>query len=225
MRDPGRPVSASAGDGRPARFHQWQRNLRILDVKEIKTVAYVPLSHPLVERLIGTVRRECLDRTARAPPIGADPSSTNHPRRAANPERPGAAGPARQPPGARDADRPAPRARHLPPATREPRCHERALRAAHRGGRTGVPHTSTSCNRLSMRREPSTSSFDGGQHDVVVSARGTDSTAGIDARGDSRLTMIGRIGQGTSEPSLDVPLGAVIAPSAFVSALTCPPLV
>jgi len=35
----------------------------ILDVKEIKTVPYVPLSHPFVERLIGTIRRECLDRT------------------------------------------------------------------------------------------------------------------------------------------------------------------
>jgi hypothetical protein len=34
------------------RFHQWQRNLRILDVKEIKTVPYVPLSHPFIERLI-----------------------------------------------------------------------------------------------------------------------------------------------------------------------------
>ena len=45
------------------RFHQWQRNLRVLDVKEIKTVPYVPLSHPFVERLIGTIRRECLDRT------------------------------------------------------------------------------------------------------------------------------------------------------------------
>ena len=45
------------------RFHQWQANLRIRDVKEIKTVPYVPLSHPFVERLIGTVRRECLDRT------------------------------------------------------------------------------------------------------------------------------------------------------------------
>ena len=38
-------------------------NLRILDVREIKTVRYVPLSHPFVERLIGTIRRECLDRT------------------------------------------------------------------------------------------------------------------------------------------------------------------
>ncbi len=45
------------------RFHQWQANLRILDVKEIKTVPYVPLSHPFVERLIGTIRREYLDRT------------------------------------------------------------------------------------------------------------------------------------------------------------------
>ena len=32
-------------------------------VKAIKTVPYVPLSHPFVERLIGTIRREC--RTAR----------------------------------------------------------------------------------------------------------------------------------------------------------------
>jgi putative transposase len=42
------------------RFHQWQANLRILEVKEIKTVPYVPLSHPFVERLIGTLRREYL---------------------------------------------------------------------------------------------------------------------------------------------------------------------
>jgi transposase InsO family protein len=45
------------------RFHQWQANLRILQVTEIKTVPHVPLSHPFVERLIGTVRREFLDRT------------------------------------------------------------------------------------------------------------------------------------------------------------------
>jgi transposase InsO family protein len=45
------------------RFHQWQANLRILEVMEIKTVPYVPLSHPFVERLIGTLRREYLDRT------------------------------------------------------------------------------------------------------------------------------------------------------------------
>jgi putative transposase len=45
------------------RFHQWQANLRVLEVTEIKTVPYVPLSHPFVERLIGTLRREYLDRT------------------------------------------------------------------------------------------------------------------------------------------------------------------
>ena len=33
------------------------------EVTEIKTVPYVPLSHPFVERLIGTIRREYLDRT------------------------------------------------------------------------------------------------------------------------------------------------------------------
>src|SRR5207248_11073908 len=45
------------------RFHQWQANLRVLEVTEVKTVPYVPLSHPFVERLIGTIRREYLDRT------------------------------------------------------------------------------------------------------------------------------------------------------------------
>ena len=30
---------------------------------EIKTVPYAPRSHPFVERLIGTIRRELLDRT------------------------------------------------------------------------------------------------------------------------------------------------------------------
>src|SRR5262249_38568660 len=40
-----------------------EANLRIPDVQEIKTVPYAPLSHPFVERLIGTIRRDCLDRT------------------------------------------------------------------------------------------------------------------------------------------------------------------
>jgi putative transposase len=43
-------------------FRQWKANLRILDVAEVKTVPYVPLSHPFVERLIGTIRRELLDQ-------------------------------------------------------------------------------------------------------------------------------------------------------------------
>ena len=35
--------------------------MRILEVEEIKSIPYVPVSHPFVERLIGTVRREFLD--------------------------------------------------------------------------------------------------------------------------------------------------------------------
>ena len=42
-------------------YHQWQANLRILGANEIKTIPYTPLSHPFVERLIGTIRREYLD--------------------------------------------------------------------------------------------------------------------------------------------------------------------
>jgi len=43
------------------RFHRWVANLRILEVEEIKSIPYVPMSHPFVERLIGTIRREFLD--------------------------------------------------------------------------------------------------------------------------------------------------------------------
>jgi putative transposase len=45
------------------RFHRWRANLRILEVEEIKTIPCTPTSHPFVERLIGTLRREYLDRT------------------------------------------------------------------------------------------------------------------------------------------------------------------
>ena len=44
------------------RFHRWRANLRVLEIEEVKSVPYVPTSHPFVERLIGTVRREYLDR-------------------------------------------------------------------------------------------------------------------------------------------------------------------
>jgi transposase InsO family protein len=57
------PTYLSADHDPLYRFHQWQANLRILDMTEIKTMPYAPLSHPFVERLIGTIRRECLDRT------------------------------------------------------------------------------------------------------------------------------------------------------------------
>jgi len=44
------------------RFHRWRANLRILDIEEIKSVPFVPRSHPFIERLIGTLRREYLDQ-------------------------------------------------------------------------------------------------------------------------------------------------------------------
>lgn len=45
------------------RFHRWRANLRVLDIEELKPIPFVPRSHPFVERLIGTLRREYLDRT------------------------------------------------------------------------------------------------------------------------------------------------------------------
>ena len=43
-------------------FQRWQANLRILGIDSVRSVPYVPISHPFVERLIGTVRREYLNR-------------------------------------------------------------------------------------------------------------------------------------------------------------------
>jgi transposase InsO family protein len=45
------------------RSHRWLANLRVLEVDEIKAIPCTPRSHAFVERLIGTVRREYLDRT------------------------------------------------------------------------------------------------------------------------------------------------------------------
>ena len=55
------PLGATA-DRYEAELRLDRANLRILEVSEIKSVPYVPLSHPFVERLIGTIRREYLDR-------------------------------------------------------------------------------------------------------------------------------------------------------------------
>src|ERR1017187_6493470 len=62
---------AIAGQGLPARlslnhdplftFQRWQANLRLLEIEAIQTVPYAPVSHPFIERLIGTLRREYLD--------------------------------------------------------------------------------------------------------------------------------------------------------------------
>jgi putative transposase len=44
------------------RFLRWLANLRVLEIEQIKSVPYVPVSHPFIERLIGTIRREVLDQ-------------------------------------------------------------------------------------------------------------------------------------------------------------------
>ena len=44
-------------------FHLWKANLRILEIEEVKSIPFTPISHPYIERLIGTVRREFLDQT------------------------------------------------------------------------------------------------------------------------------------------------------------------
>jgi putative transposase len=43
------------------RFEQWKANLRVLEIDPIRSVPNVPVSHPFIERLIGTIRREYLD--------------------------------------------------------------------------------------------------------------------------------------------------------------------
>jgi transposase InsO family protein len=44
-------------------YHRWKANLRVLEIEEIKSLPHVPMSHPFVERLIGSIRRELLDHT------------------------------------------------------------------------------------------------------------------------------------------------------------------
>ena len=55
------------------RFHRWLANLRILEVDEIKAIPGTPRSHAFVERLIGTVRREYLDRNPITTHTGVTP--------------------------------------------------------------------------------------------------------------------------------------------------------
>jgi hypothetical protein len=66
------PTPLSSDHDRLCELHQWQANLRILDVKEIKTVAYTPLSHPFVEASLARFGGNA--RTARCsgrPPLGS----------------------------------------------------------------------------------------------------------------------------------------------------------
>lgn len=60
--DPPLPKHVSTDHDPLFRFHRCLANLRVLEIDEIKSVPYAPVSHPFVERRIGTLRREFLDR-------------------------------------------------------------------------------------------------------------------------------------------------------------------
>jgi len=65
--------SSSMGSSNPKRLSHdhdplfrsldWKRVMAVLEIEEIWSVPFVPISHPFVERLIGPIRRELLDRT------------------------------------------------------------------------------------------------------------------------------------------------------------------
>jgi putative transposase len=57
------PTYLSSDNDPLFQYHRWKANLRVLDIEEIKSVPHVPMSHPFVERLIGSIRRELLDHT------------------------------------------------------------------------------------------------------------------------------------------------------------------
>ncbi len=58
----GQPKYLSTDHDPLFRFHRWLANLRVLDIEEVKSVPYVPISHPFVERMIRTIREELLDQ-------------------------------------------------------------------------------------------------------------------------------------------------------------------
>ncbi len=57
------PTYLSSDNDPLFQYYRWKANLRVLDVKEIKSIPYTPISHPFVERLIRSVRHELLDQT------------------------------------------------------------------------------------------------------------------------------------------------------------------
>ncbi len=59
----GSPKYLSSDNDPLFKYHRWKANLRILDIKEIKSIPFTPTSHPFVERLIKSVRSEVLDHS------------------------------------------------------------------------------------------------------------------------------------------------------------------
>ena len=58
-----RPRYLSSDNDPLFQYHRWHANLRILEIEEIKSLPYIPMSHPFVERLVKIVRNELLDRS------------------------------------------------------------------------------------------------------------------------------------------------------------------
>jgi transposase InsO family protein len=54
------PHYPSSDHDRLFRYHRLQANLRIHEINKIKSIPNTPVSHPFVERLIGTIRRNTL---------------------------------------------------------------------------------------------------------------------------------------------------------------------
>jgi transposase InsO family protein len=59
----GWPTHISPDNDPLFQYHRWKANLRVLEINEIKSLPHVPMSHPFVELLIGSVPRELLDHT------------------------------------------------------------------------------------------------------------------------------------------------------------------
>lgn len=59
----GGPKYLSSDNDPLFQYHRWNANLRVLDIEEIKSVPHVQVSHPFIERLIGSIQRELTDQT------------------------------------------------------------------------------------------------------------------------------------------------------------------
>jgi putative transposase len=57
------PLRISSDNDPLFQYNRWRANLRILEIEEIKSLPHSPMSHPFVERLMGSIRRELLDQT------------------------------------------------------------------------------------------------------------------------------------------------------------------
>ena len=56
------PHYLSSDNDPQLQYHRWKANLCVLEVEAVKPLPHVPMSHPFVGRLIGSVRRELLDQ-------------------------------------------------------------------------------------------------------------------------------------------------------------------